>query len=384
VEIPSQTIGAAQRNFAAEPVDIPAVTKLAPLVRLSHTSLKTYRDCPYRFLLEKGLGLREEEEVLEAFRRLDYGNIVHECLRRFLSSDAPGHRALVAGDRERALASLRKLAEKLFGEGAEAMPQRRLWEETFLALSPQIIDFELTRFTAGWRPAYLEQKFTFTLGDLSSWLQECETASRADGAVPAATTTALPRLDQAMASFKLEGKIDRIDRRLTEEGDSNPDCPDRAMERYSVIDYKTGLSPSNSDVREGRDLQIVLYALAVELGGMAALPRAGSPRVSEGAYYQLNSRLCGFNLQKPHLAATDNAGRTVVQQGARLILDTALAAQNRAGPYPLIPEFWQGMPSGVLPCRICPYQAVCRLEERQLSPVLQRTLASDRARVARE
>ena len=79
--------------------------------------------------------------------------------------------------------------------------------------------------------------------------------------------------------------------------------------------------PPGAEVKEGRDLQVVLYALAVEVGGLQGLSADGSPQVLEGAYYQVNAARCGFNLQKPHLAAGDPAGRDLAKLRKGVMLD---------------------------------------------------------------
>ncbi len=363
---PLGTIVSAQSRFAAEPAAIPAAEGSLRLSHLSHTTLKTYRDCPYRFLLESGYALREEEEILEEFRRLDYGTLVHTCLQRFLQPNSRGRRALSSGRREPALAALRGIASEVFADGADEMPQRRLWEETFLIAAPDVVDFELARQAAGWRPACLEARFTFTLGDLQTWLQAQPTAGEAVAAA-AAYPAALSADD---GSFPVKGTIDRIDRAMSGAG-----------ERYAVIDYKTGAPPSGTDVQESRDLQIVLYALALEVGGVPDLAGTAGAQVVQGAYYRIGPQECGFNLARPHLDAGETAGRAVLVQGAREILTTARAARDRTHPYALIPEAWQGTQARPLPCRICPFQGVCRLEERMLPPHVKRGLANEGARL---
>ncbi len=98
----------AQEDFAGEPGDNPLATprveaRSIPLRHTSHSGLEKYRQCPYRFLLEKGYGLAEQEEVRASFRRLDHGNAVHECLRLFLEPGSAG-RGRLRGRRRRGAA----------------------------------------------------------------------------------------------------------------------------------------------------------------------------------------------------------------------------------------------------------------------------------------
>jgi ATP-dependent helicase/nuclease subunit B len=347
----SKDFDAAQSVFAAEPVDIPVVGATRPTCRLSHSSLRTYRDCPYRFLLERGYGLKEEEDVLEEFRHLDYGHLVHKVMRQFLATDGPGQRALAAGRTDTALAELRQRAEAVFAAGAAELPQRRLWEATFQDTIGAIVDFETARFAAGWRPAVLEGEFRFTLSRLQEWLStDADAGERSE--IPA------PNPD-AMSDLEITGKVDRVDLR-----DGEPLA-------VSVIDYKTGSPPSPRSVIDGRELQIVLYALAVETGAIAWPGAARKRRVVEGAYYRIAASDCGFDPARPHFASASPEGRAVLWRGAEEIIKTALAAASREHPYPLVPEHWRQKVPGALPCRLCPFQGVCRVEEKALPPHLE-------------
>ncbi len=346
---PAARIAAAQERFRSEPAEIPLSAAGRPLRRLSHTALRTYLDCPYRFLLERGFGLREEEEVLEEFRRLDYGSRVHECLRRLLAPRSPAHAALERGEREPALTELQRLAAEVFAADAEALPQSRLWAATFRSCAPGLVDYELQRFAAGWRPWCLEQSFDLPLRKLRDWLLRQPAAAESADA-PAAP----PELPADVADLRLVGTIDRIDRR-----------GEGADAAWSILDYKTGQTPTLASVRDGRELQIVLYALIAEAGGLSGVREAPRP-VVEGAYYRVHPTQIGFDPERPALPGSTPEGRRILQEGARTILAAAAAAQDRTHPYPLVPAFWTAGTGGPLPCRTCAFAAVCRLEERAL------------------
>jgi len=339
---PLADVASDQARFRAEPPAIPARPGSRKLAKLSHKALQSYRVCPYRFLLERGFGLKEEEEVIEAFRRLDHGNLVHECMRRFLAPGGRGQAALTAGDLAAAQAVLIETAVTVFGEGAETLPQRLLWAEGFAGTARSVVEFESERFAAGWRPAVLEGSFALDLGRIRDWL------------VAAGEAEPLP-LDEDAAGFPLEGKIDRID--VLGEGPS-----------VAVIDYKTGLAPPARAVAEGEDLQIVLYALAVEAGQVGDSEQHLTPgvawQVAEGAYYRFDRKGSGFGRQRPHLEGSSPEGRQVLRRGGMEIIRAALAARDRGRPYPLVPEHWREPQPGRLPCSICPFDAICRLEER--------------------
>ncbi len=346
-----------QEAFAKEPGDDPLAAprveaRSIPLRSTSHSGLEKYRRCPYRFLLEKGYGLAEQEEVLESFRRLDHGNAVHECLRLFLEPAGAGRRLLAAGDAEGAVRELRRLAAAQFTPGAGAAPQRGLWEETFVAAAPAIVARELER-AGSWRPRALEQEFRLTLADLRAWLVR-ELAAAEDGDPPAQPAPLAP----TQARLGLTGWIDRVD--------VDPDGRQAA-----VIDYKTGGAPKLGAVRAGDEPQLTLYAVAVEIGAVAGLEPAGLT-VTEAGYYVFGRDEAGLS---PRLdLAAPGAGRAPLVAGARRILQDALGAADRGRAFPLLPEYRDGTLRGPIPCPHCPLRGVCRVDERDLPAPLRARL----------
>ncbi|MFH1845088.1 MAG: PD-(D/E)XK nuclease family protein, partial [bacterium] len=338
-----------------------------PLHRLSYSALRTFRDCPYRFLLERGFGLRQEEEVIDEFRRLDYGNLVHDCLRLWLTPDGDGAVALARNDGSAALTALEQIAALVFGEGAEELPQRRLWQETFLELAPNLVEFELARFQTGWRPRVLEGGFQLDLTRLARWLVD-----HPDLAPSVSVTEQLPDIPPDARRVRLVGKIDRIDL-MPVSG-----APVRSA---AVFDYKTGQVPTAAAVRDGRELQIALYVLATEIGSVADLPDAAGCRVTEGVYYRLKAGECGYRPGKPQLDSASDSGRRVLWDSGRIILLAALAARDTSLPVPLVPELWQDATAGPLPCRWCAFDAVCRLEERIVPIHLEARLSKEQSLV---
>lgn len=333
---------AAQRAFAVEPLEIPARAP-RPLRRAGHTALSHYRGCPYRFLLEKGHALAEQEDVLAEFRRLDLGRRAHACLQSWLAPASEGAAKLAAGDHAGSLAALRRAASVVFGEGPGAPAQRRLWEMSFLAAAPELVERELARWRS-WRPAALECRFKLTLADLHAWL-----VREAGGAAGAPAPTP-PSADAA--ALLLTGTIDRIDTARDRGG------------RAVVIDYKTGRLPAARAVAEAEEPQLLLYAIAVETGAASAL--GGPLRVEEAGYYRIAGRRA--QLRTFSLAEGDKPGREALREGARRLLQEAAAATDAGGVFPLIPRQRAGDLAGQLPCRHCPFRGVCRIDERPVPP----------------
>ncbi len=330
-----------QRGFLAEPVPIPTPPGYRPPRRLSHTALRSFRDCPYKFLLESGYRLREQE-IVEEFQRRDFGRAAHLCLKGFLEPGSEGDGALGRGDREQALALLLAQIDLVFEERAPGLPQRRLWARALAAVAPDLVAAELERRRI-WRPVALEAGFSLGLGDLRDWL------ARQDGGDRSGPP---PDLPPAAAGLLIEGRIDRLDR--------------DASGALAVLDYKTGSLPARKEIDERRELQVLLYALAVEAGEVPDLgprPAGASPRrVVEGGYHQVSPS--GLQVVQGDLAdLRDGRGRALLVEGARDLLALVPAAAA-GGEFALVPEHWSGRASGPLPCRHCSWLGVCRLQER--------------------
>ena len=317
-------IAASQAAFRAEPAAPAALAPTRPLPSISHTALAVYRNCPYRFLLEKGFGLRETDTVLEELRPRDTGVMAHDCMKDFLQG--PGAAALAAGECAAARKHLERAAERAFGAGEGELPQRRLWQATFLRAADAVVDFELAR-TRSWRPAAVEADFSFPLADLRDWIAD----------------PASPPLSDDEAAVTIRGRIDRVDQAV-----------DGAA--FAVIDYKTGSLPTAREVGDGRHLQLQIYALALLLGGVDDLPTATG--AVEGAFYGLRVDGVGFKIEKPHLAGDHDLRRDAAE-----IMTLARAMLRRDHDFPLVPEARDEMPDPG-PCAYCPFRGTCRLDEK--------------------
>jgi len=346
-KMPWRDMESGETDFLGEDPQAPALAKIRPLTRLSWTALRQWRECPYRYLLERGFALRKEEEVQEEFGRLEYGSMVHEALADFLTPEGPGYTALADGDNEKAVDILSVEAEAKFAPGADDLPLRRLWLDSFRRAVSPIVSHEMKRFP-DWRPVAVEEQFEMPLGDLATWVGEQASAFDWD--------PNLPDLSGHAAETVLRGTVDRIDRRQDGTG------------ALCVIDYKTGATPSVRKVQALDEMQILLYAAAVEVGGM---PTCGS--VAEGFYYAVNEDKPG-RPGKVHLDGADEQGRLLLLQGAARLVELAVGAGDPAGLFPLIPREIAGEGESRLPCEYCEFRGVCRLEERDMPPAAERKL----------
>ncbi len=348
--MPWDQISAAEEVFTSARRDAPATVPTRPLTRLSWSALRSWRDCPYRFVLERGFALRREEEVQEEFRAMDYGNLVHRILQDWLAPTGSGYAALVAGDADKAHEALDNAATEHFGHGAEEIPQRRLWCETFRSAMPSLVSVEQRRFQ-DWRPVALEKGFELALPQLRDWvLANCE------GMDPAVS---IPELPSHAEEIVLRGTVDRVD--LHQDGTG----------AVAVIDYKTGAVPSPRKVAELEELQILLYAVVAEMG-LLGLP-GDKHLVREGFYYGAKAEKTG-GPRKPHLNGEDEAGHQLLVRGAAHLIQLATAAGDPNGTYPILPREMNGDAPTNLPCVYCDFRGICRVEELPVPPGTERKL----------
>lgn len=221
---------------------------------ISATSLETLAACPFRWFLERALGLTRRELVspnpdqwLDALLR---GSLMHDLLADFL------RRLRSRGRRPKRQEHEKELLELLEGKLQELrrrMPpvSEAIYEEEAESLRVDLGNFlDQEERRSGQTPIALE--VTFGMAN-----NEGEPLDRADPV----------NLELGPAGvLSLRGRIDRID--LLADG------------TYQVIDYKTGARPphpARAVFAQGRQLQHALYALVAEelLGG----------RVSSGAYF---------------------------------------------------------------------------------------------------
>ena len=337
----------AQSDFSQEDLAPRTTEKIRPLNNLSWSALRQWRECPYRHLLGRGFVLQKEEEVREEFGRREYGSLVHQTLCAFLEPGSEGYNALLGGHHQEARAALRDCAQAEFLEKGDGTAGRRLWLANFLKCVPSLVDFEVPRFK-DWRPVLLEKKFQLKLTDLLAWLEKESTAGNLNLVIPEAPASGPPIL--------LRGAIDRVDEKVTD--------LDSSRRLAAIIDYKTGKLPHPKDIIELKDLQILLYAVALEMGGV----QEDAPAkwvTGEGFYYEIGEAQSGL-AKNPHLPDAQDGGRGILIEGALELASLALGAADPKQEFGLIPMEIAGEGEKDLPCRYCEFRGVCRLEDREL------------------
>lgn len=200
---------------AARPA--PKVTAEAMPASVSISAYNSLVACPYQFYARHILRLNELDEVQEGIEKRDYGERVHDILRRFHERypQVSGHPA------DELEATLRRISEEVFADLLQQDFAARAWLARWFAALPAYLEWQAENEAQGWRYAEAESAF-----------------------------------DWQLEGVRLRGRIDRLDVR---------------GEEKRVLDYKTqGEQVLRNKLREpGEDVQLACYAYAHEAADAA-------------------------------------------------------------------------------------------------------------------
>ncbi|MDO8294239.1 MAG: PD-(D/E)XK nuclease family protein [Gallionella sp.] len=200
---------------AAQPA--PKVTAEAVPASVSISAYNSLVACPYQFYARHILRLNELDEVQEGIEKRDYGERVHDILRRFHERypQLGGHPA------DELEAALRRISEEVFADLLQQDFAARAWLARWFAALPAYLEWQTENEAQGWRYAEAESAF-----------------------------------DWELEGVRLRGRIDRLDVR---------------EEEKRVLDYKTqGEQLLRNKLREpGEDVQLACYAYAHEAADAA-------------------------------------------------------------------------------------------------------------------
>jgi len=195
--------------------------QLAARDRFSATELESYVRCPYQWFYQRTIrpeALDGEVGTLEA------GSVVHRVLQRFYAEALPDRLGVARVDHEHIERALDLVDEVLDAALAEpgAPAAVSLFEEDQIARARDRVR-GLVSADADFLPSAVPRWFEWAFG-------------AADAPVP-------------IGDFTIHGRVDRID-------ESN--------DGLVVMDYKLGNPPGAAELKDGRSLQVMLYAHAVE------------------------------------------------------------------------------------------------------------------------
>ena len=290
----------------------------------SASQLNSYAQCPWQFFARHLLHLEPLVEPEARMTPAAMGSFCHAVLWRVMTTlrKRAGGPVKLAETDEGELRAL--LAEAVEAE------RRRLADR---AMYSALWDVQ----TGFWREmlwAYLaDQRQAAPPAEAVCFELGFGLTRRRAGRMDPASRPEPVELDAGGERIRLEGKIDRVDQL----------APDAAL---LAVDYKSGRLPASKDILSGRDLQLALYAKALE--AIFDRPCAG------GAYHDLR--------ENKHRQVS----RLKVPRGATSYEELSAFAMNAVGRYV------QGMRSGrfdVFPAhdcpKWCPYRQICHYAEHR-------------------
>jgi ATP-dependent helicase/nuclease subunit B len=200
---------------AAQPV--PCVPPWTVPQSISISAYNSLVACPYQYYARYILRLNELDEVQEAIEKRDYGERVHDILRRF-HERYPRVSDHTAAEMEPAM---RSISEEVFADLLEQDFAARAWLARWYKCQPAYLTWQAGNEAQGWHYAESESEF-----------------------------------DWQLEGIRLRGRIDRLDTREQEK---------------RVLDYKTqGDQVLRNKLREpGEDVQLACYAYAHEAADAA-------------------------------------------------------------------------------------------------------------------
>ncbi len=214
----------------------------------SASKLESYGTCPFEFFVAYALGLEPRTPPEEGFDVRMLGSMLHQILEDVYSS---------ASDLETCLALLPEKAQAVFERAPQEYGFRptALWAVQQRELERRLRETltALDEVSQGFRPLHMEARFG--MGEPSLILQT------------------------EAGEVRLHGYIDRLDA-----------APDGSLR---VIDYKAGgATISGAHLKDGRRLQLPIYALAAQ-------DALGLGEVSSGFYWHIQSaRASSLKLEK--------------------------------------------------------------------------------------
>ncbi|HOD39945.1 MAG TPA: PD-(D/E)XK nuclease family protein [Candidatus Wallbacteria bacterium] len=226
-------------------------------LRVSPTALETFYFCPARYFFEKCLGLKAETPYSGELDPLEEGRIIHDALEKFFSAAAV-KKALKyyyesgAEEREAQRGDIERL---LFDAGCSAMAAGGL-EKKFGKAYREIKMLQYFNALSGYERSETKAGIIGGIkGFFKNFLDDyLEFLTRQDFFLsPAAAEYGLKEeLTAAGRQVLLSAKCDRIDACVLNEADG-------PALYFVITDYKTGATPTASEIRAFKKIQAPFY-----------------------------------------------------------------------------------------------------------------------------
>ena len=297
------------------------------------TSLETYAGCPFKFFIEKVIGIRPLPDVEQNLSSADRGTMVHDILCLFYRRwRAAGNSKILPSNRADASDLMTEIASK---ELAEQQFRSPLWEATRLRMtgSPES--------GPGWFELFLSNEVSEADSPLVPSLFEFSFGMRpGHNDDPHSVPDPVELNAGDFGKIRIRGRIDRIDRSGSGE--------------FCVTDYKTGsVTPSLKEIRDGKALQLPLYLVAYE-------KISGDTGVAAG-YYKIQRQV------ENKILLCDTAARELFSSAPAVVPDFCeilIRSQFFAGNY--IRRIQNGefsLPhADKCPNPYCDYSSICRFD----------------------
>jgi hypothetical protein len=223
--------------------------RFGPAFAWSPSMLQEYATCPFFFLLNRVLGVREIEEADEETSVLTFGGIAHDVLQVFydaVKEDLPGEHSAQSRTR------LERAAQQVFAqreEQREWLGSPVLWQQRKQNIVDVLHDY------LAWELAYLAEKRERPV--------QCEYVL---GGAERCVALIGQDVQGRRIEMRVAGRIDRIDV--------------NALGQHLVLDYKTSNIPVARGYADGVTLQAPVYLEALRESGLV---------VSRGRYRALKS-----------------------------------------------------------------------------------------------
>lgn len=297
------------------------------------TSLETYAGCPFKFFIEKVIGIGPLPDVERNLSSADRGTVVHDILCRFYRRwRAAGNSKILPSNLADASGLMTEIVLKELESQQFHSP---LWEATCLRMTgsegsgPGLFELFLSNEIYEADSPFVPSLFEFSFGmrpghndDLHSVQDPVELKAGDFGKI------------------RIRGRIDRID--LSYGGE------------FCISDYKTGsVIPALKDIRSGKALQLPLYLVAYE-------KISGHKGVAAG-YYKIQKQV------ENKILLCDTAARELFSSAPAVVPDfheILIRSQFFAGEY--IRRIQNGefpLPhADKCPNPYCDYKTICRFD----------------------